>query len=298
MNWKEYENRVLQYFKVRFPEAIITKNAKLLGGLSGTPRDIDILIESQIFGHSLQIAIECKNWNRKLDVANVGSFLDKLKDVGITKGAIISRLGYSESAYQRARNEIGVQLQVLDFENMPDSYGFWGYPYRGNFGAIISAPSGWVVDSEVSSELLKVMLCSIHPFEYTRAESQRKQQYMYFQIYPILDDHNLEKTFKEQDKIVKQKDPTSLIKYWNEIVNQRKVMYREIQSSNNNYTEFTAGVEMDDFFVYCVCIAPLKFLPDELARLRYIMSDLELIKLINIDPTDSHESWSRLFNDI
>jgi Restriction endonuclease. len=247
MNWKEYENRVLEYFKTRFPEALITKNAQLPGKLSGTFRDIDILVESQVFGHALQIAIECKNWNSKLDVADVGSFIDKLNDVGITKGVIISKLGYSDSAHQRA---------------------------------------------------LKDMLCFIHPFEYSATEAQKKRQFMYFQIYPILEGHNLEKSFHAQDLIIKQKYSTAEIEYWDERTAGGKVTYRKIQSATQGYAEFTAGVETNDFFVYCVYTVPIEFLPDDLARLRYVMAKLRLIKLSGVDPTDSHKSWQGLFDKI
>ena len=58
----------------------------------------------------MQLVIECKNWNSKLDVADIGTFIDKLKDIGIYKGIIISKFGYTEGAYRRARSEVYVQL--------------------------------------------------------------------------------------------------------------------------------------------------------------------------------------------
>jgi hypothetical protein len=295
MHWKEYEDQVLQYFQERFPQALIKKNAQLPGRLSKTNRDIDILIESQIFGHSIQIAIECKNWSSKLDVADVGVFIDRLKDVGISKGVIVSKLGYTNSAHQRARSEIELQLQVLDFENMPEFYGFYGFPYRGDLGAIVSAPNGWVVNSNISNELLIDMLCYIHPFEYSHVEAQKKKQFMYFQIYPIVDDYDLEKTLLWQGSTIQQKDNTCDIEYWKEDTLNGSVAYRKIQSTVKEYTEFTAGVESEDFFAYCVYTVPLHSIPDDIARLRYVMDNLRLIKMINVDPTDSHRNWHSLF---
>src|ERR1039458_3799620 len=109
MNWKEYENKVLEYFTKRFPNSKIDRNIKLKGRKSNTPREIDILLTDTSFGVSMQLVIECKDWTSKLDVADIGTFIDKLNDVGISKGIIISKLGYSVGAHNRARAEVNVQ---------------------------------------------------------------------------------------------------------------------------------------------------------------------------------------------
>jgi Restriction endonuclease len=298
MNWKEYENKVLEYFQARFPDARIYKNVEMNGRLSKIQREIDILIESQLFGHSILIAIECKNWNSKLDVADVGTFIDKLKDVGISKGVMISKLGYSAGAHQRARSELEVQLQVLDFENMPDFYGFWGNPYRGNFGAVISAPNGWVVNSRIPADLRSSMLCFIHPFEFSVEKAMKNKQFMYFQIFPIVGEDDLHKTLYDQDEIVLKKDKKAKITYWEEQIGKERegtIQYRQINYHKDKYTEFTGGVETDEFFAYCVYSVVNDFVPDDLARLKYVMSELFLIKIAGIDPTDSHKDWQRLF---
>lgn len=297
MTWKEYETKITEYFQHRHPTALIKRNVKLLGRLSNTPREIDILIESEVFGHAIQIAIECKNWTSKLDVADIGTFIDKLSDVGISKGIIVSRLGYSEGARERAKKQLELQLQVLDFENLPKYYGFWGNPYRGNVGALISAPNGWVVNANVPKELRIDLLCFLHPFEYDPSEARERRQLMYFQIWPMLDDYNLNKAFQEQDKIVEKNDPKAIIEYWIESIEKGQVKYRKIKYLKNHYTEFTAGVQTDDFFAYCVYEVSNDFLPDDLARLRYVMSKLHLIKIQGADPTNSHESWKKLLGE-
>ena len=297
MNWKEYEKKVLEYFQGRFPDAIIKSNVFLQGKLSGIKREIDILIETQILGHSILIAIECKNWKTKLDVSHVGTFIDKLKDVGISKGVMVSKLGYSKGAHQRAKSELEVQLQVLDFENIPDFYGFWGNPYRGNFGALISAPNGWVVNANIPQELYDHMICFIHPFEYTYEEAMKKKQFMYFQILPIIEEYDMFKIFEEQDKLVLKKDKKAKIEYWEEPVGKERkgiIRYRRIDYIKENYTEFTGGVQSDDFFAYCVYSVQSDYVPDDLARLRYVMSEIHLMKIEGIDPTDSHKYWEKL----
>lgn len=296
MTWKEYENKVLEYFTMKFPECKIDRNIKLKGRKSETPREIDILLTATVFGCSMQVAIECKNWSTRLDVADIGTFIDKLSDVGISKGIMISKEGYSEGAYKRVRTEMNVQLQVLDFENTPEIYGFWGNPYRGNLGAIISAPNGWVVNSNVPNEMLTHHLCYLHPMEFKIGDAIKKKHFMYFQIFPIIENIDLKQTLKQQDENVEIKYPNSKITYWNETFKQGAILFRQIDYNNEGYTEFTGGVEADDFFAYCVCIVPKDHNPDDLARLKYVMQELHLIKINGVDPTNSHEAWNIVFN--
>jgi hypothetical protein len=296
MNWKEYETKVLDYFTNRFPGSKIERNIKLQGRLSKTARELDILLTETVFGCSMELVIECKNWRSKLDVADIGAFIDKLKDIRISKGIIISRHGYTEAAHVRARSEINLQLQVLDFDNMPNFYGFWGVPYRGDCGAVVSAPNGWVVNSIVPENRRLDELCYLHPFEYQLNTAFEKKHVMSFQLYPIIDGYGLRETFNFQDSEVKVKYPKSNIKYWEEKSQKGTVTFRQIDYPELNYTEFTGGVESFDFFAYCICIVPNDYNSDDLARLRYVLLNLHLIKFENIDPTNSHLAWSRLFN--
>ncbi|MBW4621942.1 MAG: restriction endonuclease [Cyanosarcina radialis HA8281-LM2] len=294
MSWKEYEERVYKYFQYKYPDAILKKNTKLRGRLSDALREIDLLIEVEILGHSLQIAIECKDWNSKLDVADIDSFVGKLKDVGISKGVIISRLGYTEAAYRRARKEIELQLQVLDFDNLPSHYGFWGVPYRGDVGAVILAPNGWVINNEMPDSFWLHQLCWLHPYEFLPEEAGRKKHLCYFNVLPIVGNENLQSLFNSQDLRVKEKDPRSKIDYQEEPSPNGTVIYRRIDYIKDGYVEFTGGIEADDFFAYCVCAVPQDWIPDDLARLRYIMNNLRLIKLMGVDPSDSHKHWKAL----
>jgi hypothetical protein len=291
MNWKEYENKVLDYFSSKFPDCKINQNIKLIGKLSNTPREIDILLTTTVFGCSMQLVIECKNWNSKLDVADIGSFIDKLKDIGIYKGIIISKLGYTDGAYKRARTEVYVQLQVLNFENIPEFYGFWAVPYKGKFGAALSAPNGWVINNKVPNKYRGKTLCFLHPMEYTTEEANRKKHLMYFQINfgcKLID------TLNYQDREVKKTYPKSVIEYWTENSSKRIITYRKIHYVEENYFEFTGAIEKEEFYVYCVCSVPNDYNSDDLARLNYVMNEIQLIKMENVDPTNSDDAWENL----
>lgn len=292
MDWKDYENKVVDYFNSKFPDCEIKRNIKITGRLSHTPREIDILLTTTVFGCSMQLVIECKNWNSKLDVADIGSFIDKLKDIGIYKGIIISKLGYTDGAYKRARTEVYVQLQVLNFENMPEFYGFWAVPYRGIYGAALSAPNGWVINNKVPNEYRTKALCFLHPMEYTAEEANHRRHLMYFQINFGA---KLKDTLNYQDRVVKENYPKSVIEYWTENSAKRVITYRKIHYVEESYFEYTGAIDKEDFYVYCVCSLPNDFNPDDVARLNYVMNEVELLKMNNADPNNSDDNWRNIF---
>ncbi len=310
MTWKEYEEEVYQYFARRFPNARIRKNVKLNGVHSEVDREIDILIEEQILGHIIQIAIECKNWKNKLDVEDVGKYIDKLNDVRISKGVMISRKGFSETCYTRAKKEIGLQLQVIDFENMSDFHHFYGVPYRGPLGAVISAPNGWVVDTEVPKDALKNLLCFIHPFEFSSEESGKRNQLMYCQILPRIptfvwiDEENpkntrieegisLESIIFNQNEAVRKNDPNCVIDEWEETKGDKIIKYREIKYSVIDQSELTAGLEIGNIVSYFVCQLPKDYRPDDLARLKHVVETAIFVEMPNVDPENSHMAWKK-----
>lgn len=292
-SWQEYEQKVLDYFQCRFPNARIEKNVELPGRYSETAREIDVLLSTTVFGCSIQVAIECKDWATKLDVAVIDSFIAKLDDVGISKGIIISKKGYSDPAYKRARKEIGVQLQVLDFENLPSFHNFWANPYLGNVGAIVYAPNGWLVNIQKPSNFRGGAICTLNPFEFDTNEAYSRRQFMYFNINWVFDGNGLKKLLSEQDDVVMSKWPKSKIDYWEERYNKGgSIHYRKIQYPERGFSEFTGGLECDDFFVYCVSIVPMDHRPEDLARLQYVMNELILLKLEGVDPDNSHDAWT------
>ena len=294
MAWKEYEQKVSEYFTNKFPGAKLERNIKLFGNKSRTEREIDILLENTLFGCSMQLVIECKSWNKKLDVADIGTFIDKLNDIGIPKGIMISKAGYTEAAYTRAKSEVNVQLQVLNFDNLDAYIGFWGNAYRGNLGAIISAPNGWVINNNVPPSKLIDFLCFMHPMSFSLEESQIKKQFMYFQIFPNIGTSKLEDAFRHQVEEVLEKDSKAKIKYWKENSPKGELLYRQIDYEQHNYTEITGGAQCDDFFAYCVYALPNDYNSDDMARLKHVMNELHLLKIKDVDPVNSHEAWTKL----
>lgn len=157
-SWKDYELFIKRHFEGLFPEARIRHDVKLPGLKSRTDRQIDLLIEAEVSGFEITIAIDCKCFTRKVDVKHVEEFLGQLDDLKVSKGVIITNKGYSKAAYDRATYETrDVELRIIDFSELEQFQSFIAIPYFGKHAALVSAPSGWIIDISPPKPWLAVM---------------------------------------------------------------------------------------------------------------------------------------------
>lgn len=148
MSWKEYEIYITKHFQKMFPDTLIQHNVRRDGLLSKTKRQIDILIEGKIAGFDLRIIVDCKLFNKRVDVKDVESFLSFLQDLKASKGILITNNGYSEAAYNRATNDSqDIELRIINFSDLDKWQGFIAIPYSKSHCAVVSAPDGWIVDA-------------------------------------------------------------------------------------------------------------------------------------------------------
>ena len=93
-------------------EQNIYLDARCRGNKKRRKREIDILITGWMAGQPIRIAIECKNWSRKVESPDIDGFLGKLSDVGIPIGIYVSANGYTPDAIEYA-NEKGISTLIL-----------------------------------------------------------------------------------------------------------------------------------------------------------------------------------------
>lgn len=79
-----------------------------LEGIDG-PREIDVLLKGRVGPCEIITAIECKDYNKNINVTVLDAFDSKLKDVKANKGIIVSRKGFSKTAKQKAKR-LGITL--------------------------------------------------------------------------------------------------------------------------------------------------------------------------------------------
>lgn len=145
MDWKEYEREIEAHFRLEYPSAYITRNAKRRGRFSNALREIDVLIEQQVCDLPFRIVIDAKFRGRKIDVKDVEEFLGMVRDVCAHKAIMISPEGYTDAAIQRASaGDADVILDVLKFSELQCYQGFGAFPFAGQHAvALLPLSGGW-----------------------------------------------------------------------------------------------------------------------------------------------------------
>jgi hypothetical protein len=117
--WKRFEKIVADIQRELSPDAVVTQNEKVVGKITGEPRDVDIAIRRKVGQFELLIAVECKDYRRVIHVKDVESFAGLLEDVGANKGAMVSAKGYSKTAVRLAKRK-GIDLYRLVDTDSPE----------------------------------------------------------------------------------------------------------------------------------------------------------------------------------
>lgn len=97
----------------------VKHNIKLIGQ-SGQAHQIDVYWEYEIKGERHKVAIECKNYNRKLSVDKVNAFRGLLADLTGVKGIMITQKGYQVGAKIIAAS-CGINLKELRLPDIKDN---------------------------------------------------------------------------------------------------------------------------------------------------------------------------------
>lgn len=96
--------RLIQETLKDSPYTKIYSNYKI-ENISGSKREIDILIVSVINSMEIKIAIECKNYNKPVPVDKIEAFNSKcLRIKGISKKVFVSASGYQSDALKAAKD--------------------------------------------------------------------------------------------------------------------------------------------------------------------------------------------------
>jgi|GEM_PF-3253601 len=99
--WKKFENSTAKVVKEFNPNSDVQQNVRIQGKLSKESREVDlILVEPNQYDF---LVFECKDKKRSIDTPVVESFVTKLKDLGVKKGAIVSNSPYTKGAKNMAK---------------------------------------------------------------------------------------------------------------------------------------------------------------------------------------------------
>lgn len=123
-DWEVYERLVAELLvRELSPEFCITANAKITGHISGTRRQIDVLIDLRHDAdNSRRVIVDAKRQRRKVDITHVEALRSLMEDVGATHGYLVCPRGHTDAAQKRAQEVVSICLLPLErLENFDPS---------------------------------------------------------------------------------------------------------------------------------------------------------------------------------
>lgn len=115
-DWQVYERLIARLLLDDLStDLCVTANAQVMGLISRTPRQIDVLIDARHdTDNSRRIIVDAKKRRRRIDVPQVEAFESFMKDVGATHGYLVSPAGHSKAAERRAQQAITIWIVPLE----------------------------------------------------------------------------------------------------------------------------------------------------------------------------------------
>jgi hypothetical protein len=99
---RELEVLVAKIQQQLAPQAEVLHDVMLDGRATKRKRQIDVLVRERIGQYEISIIIDCKDYNKPVDVKGVEEFYGLLSDVGAQKGVLVCPKGFTGTAKTRA----------------------------------------------------------------------------------------------------------------------------------------------------------------------------------------------------
>ena len=272
INWKEYEQEIVGYFRSEYPAATITPNARLLGRFSKIERQIDLLIQEQASDFNFRVIVDAKHYNKRIDVGDVEQFLGLLRDVNVDIGVMVSPEGYTQAAINRAHyDDSRLELDILNFEELKSFQALGAIPFAGESGVLMPAPFGWVIDARHSPG--PGFCATSYQRGVTLEDAIDTHEWMYVSfskkdgICPDLDT-----LLAIQEGFMRTK-PDPKISFLDSVrrADGAKTLMRCFETTAYPGPEYTGFVEFEKFIVFCVMFTPAELRQKNLRKLRYIL---------------------------
>ena len=275
VDWQGYEREIEEQFRIIYPSAEITHNAKLVGKFSKVERQIDLLVEERASDFAFRIVVDAKYRGRKIDVGDVEAFIGFTRDVEAHTGMMVALEGYTPAAVNRAyHDDLDIILDVLNLDEMKAFQGPTAIPYSGEYGVSFIAPFGWIVDGTSRPHLL----ASIYQRGKTFEEAVHSDEWMYVNFWKKKGQlaNSIESLLTHQSDYMLSDSHGSEIQIIEEGKNQRtgaRTLIRRFKKREYPALEFTGFIDFDEFVFMCVLFTPEPLERKNLRKLRFILRD-------------------------
>ena len=99
--------------------AKVDRDVTLIGS-DGSTNQFDVIYEYELLGSIFRVAIECKDWNKPVNVASLRDFYYKLRIVGGLNGIFISKDSYFQDGAKKSL--IIMELRLCSLKNSINSF--------------------------------------------------------------------------------------------------------------------------------------------------------------------------------
>jgi len=117
--WLRYENEIYETLRKKHPDCNFKSNDSIKGRFSKRKRQIDISIKGKLAGYNILGVVDCKCFSKRINVKIVESFIGFIEDVGANLGIIITNVGFTKAAKNRARPK-GIKLNIVKFQDLDE----------------------------------------------------------------------------------------------------------------------------------------------------------------------------------
>jgi hypothetical protein len=290
MTWQDYERYIFQHFTRLYPKANISHNVKKAGLISKANRQIDILIETKLAGYDLNIIVDCKYFNKKIDVKIVESFIGFLHDVKANKGVLITNNGFSKAAKSRAENDshLDLSIEIIEFNRLSEFQGFGGIAFKEDVGVVFVQPPGWIVDCKTRNPHV---MATLYPIGLTFEDALESEEYIHIYITKRTENHpDLRSLFDFQEVYMRQSSENLEIEYHRKNArNDFESFLRITKYSDFAIIDYSWFVDFPDFYFYCTLLTPPQSAKKNLRRLEKIIKEAMPINVLSAEAGDFQE---------
>lgn len=283
ISWKEYEEDIFSIFKSEYPSAQINFNVLRKGRYSKTNRQCDILIEDYVAGNRMTIVVDAKYYGSNVDVKDVDSFIGMLEDIGAHKGLLVTKVGYSDAALNRAHYaSTDVELDILNFDELQKFQGHFTATVVGDIGFVMPSPFGWVIDARPTPDYF----ASVYQRGLSLEEARELNEFMVVNFWDRrIYDHSLEDVLNIHADNIRKKG----IKTVSETVptisrtDAQVILIKSIMPDHESIINYTGYVEFERFVFFCILITEKNKSERNVRKLENILSNVVQISSNNSD---------------
>ena len=278
MDWKQYEDEIFEELRRRYPAVPITRNAKVLGRISQTLRQIDVLIEAQILDSPIRVIVDAKKRTKPIDVNDAESFIAMMADVEAHRGILVSTNGYSKTAVSRAHNEVNqdVELDVFSLDELKHLQSELAVPFSGTVGVVLAVPFGWVIDATRRKDFV----ACLYQRGYDLDAAGNAKEWMYLNFWKKeMPDQDLDYLLQLQAKTLHDAKLTYLPGVMRP---DAKTLIRLAEVPGYSTSEYTGFVEFDDFIFFAVLFTSFEMSKRNLRKLREILRTIQPVSVNHV----------------